>query len=302
MVRVFSHPSALAHSAGPAHPESPARLHAVLAALLAAGYPVTEPAPAGLEAVLRVHPQSYLDRLARVSIRGGGMLDEDTILNAASWDAALGSAGGALAAVDSALGGTPAFAAGRPPGHHALASRAMGFCLLANVVIAARHAQARGVERVLIVDWDVHHGNGTQDLVEHDPSIRFVSLHEWPAYPGTGRREDRGVANLFNRPMPAGRPRAEYREALWDAVLEATDGWIPALVLISAGFDGLRGDPLGGFTLEPEDFGEWTRRLRTRFAGVPVASVLEGGYDPPRLAEAVLHHLAALTPSPAEAL
>lgn len=292
---VFTHQQCLAHDPGAGHPESPDRLRAVLDRLRrhpACRIVSSDAAPR--EAVLRVHPASYLDHLAAVASGGGGFLDQDTAMGPMSWDAALRAAGSGLAATDAALNGTPAFAAIRPPGHHALQSRAMGFCLLANVVIAARHALAAGCDRVLIVDWDVHHGNGTQSLVEADPAIRFVSMHQWPAYPGTGRSDERGVGNVFNVPMAGGLPRARYLEALWNGVMTATQGWSPDLVLISAGFDGLAGDPLGDFTLEPDDFAEWTRRLRDRFASAGFASVLEGGYDPARLALAVEAHLNAL--------
>ncbi len=298
-MRVFTHAACLRHDAGPGHPESPARLEAVLARVRAGGWSVTEAAPAPREALLAVHPAGYLDRLAAVAAAGGGRLDEDTIMNAASWEAAAGGAGAALAALESALAGTPAFAAVRPPGHHALADRAMGFCLLANAVVAARAAQRAGHRRVLIIDWDVHHGNGTQALVEDDPDIRYVSLHQWPAYPGTGRADERGVDNLFNVPMPPGRPPDEYVEGLWGAVVAATDGWRPGVVVLSSGFDALAGDPLAGFTLEPRHYADLTRRLLDRLPGVPVASLLEGGYAPLRVAEAVAAHLGAFGPAPA---
>jgi acetoin utilization deacetylase AcuC-like enzyme len=212
-----------------------------------------------------------------------------------SWAAALGGAGAVLAAVDHALaGGGHAFAAVRPPGHHCLADRAMGFCLLANVAVAARAAQRAGCDRILIVDWDVHHGNGTQALVERDPAIRFVSLHEAPGWPGTGAETERGVGNIFNVPRPAGLQPTEYLEDLWTAIGAAVAGWTPQLVLISAGFDAMHGDPLGGFTLEPEHFAEWTHRIREAFPGVPIASAMEGGYVPDRLADGVVAHLEAL--------
>jgi acetoin utilization deacetylase AcuC-like enzyme len=213
-------------------------------------------------------------------------------MNADSWAAAVAAAGACLDALDSALAGVPAFAACRPPGHHALADRAMGFCLLANAVIVARAAQRRGLERILIVDWDVHHGNGTQALVGHDPAIRYLSLHQWPAYPGTGRAEERGVGNLFNIPRPPGlRPEA-YVEALWDGVSAATGGWTPELIIVSAGFDGMAGDPLAGFTLEPEHYAIWMQRLRDRLPRAAMVGVLEGGYVPARLADGVIATLA----------
>lgn len=211
-----------------------------------------------------------------------------------SWQAALHAAGATLDATRSALSGVPAFAAVRPPGHHALASRAMGFCLLGNVVIAAREAQAVGVARVLILDWDVHHGNGTQALVEQDPSIRFISMHQWPHWPFSGGADERGVGNILNLPMRAGLPADCYLETFWDAIVAMTTGWQPGLILVSAGFDSMLGDPLGGFTLEPRHYANWTRRLRERFPKTPLAMALEGGYAPSRLADGVLAVVKAL--------
>jgi len=251
--------------------------------------------PAGPELLLRVHEASYLEGLARVAAGGGGVLDPDTTMNDASWDAALGGAGAAVAAVRHALAGRGnSFAAVRPPGHHALRDRAMGFCLLANAVIAAREAQALGAGRVLIVDWDVHHGNGTQALVERDPSIRFVSLHQWPHWPGTGAADETGVGNIFNVPRPAGLPPGQYVRDLDDAVSEALRGWRPELLIISAGFDSMQGDPLGGLTLEPEHYAALVAGWRERLPAVPIAALLEGGYAPERIAEGVLATLGAL--------
>ena len=217
------------------------------------------------------------------------------MLNSASWEAALGAVGATLAAVSHAHDtGRSAFAAVRPPGHHALMDQAMGFCLLATVVIAARHAQTLGRERILIIDWDVHHGNGTQALVESDPTIRFVSLHEWPAYPGTGLESERGAGNVFNVPRPAGLPPAQYVRDHHEAVRQATDRWTPDLILISAGYDSMTGDPLGGFTLEPEHYAELVNSLRDRCPGVALVAVLEGGYAPARVADGVMATLKAL--------
>jgi acetoin utilization deacetylase AcuC-like enzyme len=170
----------------------------------------------------------------------------------------------------------------------------MGFCFVNNVVVAARHAQALGAARVLIVDWDVHHGNGTQALVEQDASIRFVSMHQYPWYPGTGAADERGVGNVFNVPRPPGLPRATYVHDLIEAVDAALTGWTPDALLISAGFDSLGGDPLGGFTLTPEDIANWTAALRTRLDGRPVAAVLEGGYRLDLLAAGVTALVRAL--------
>jgi len=281
---VVWHPACRLHQAGPGHPERPERIATVLEALrapeLTPHVAWAEAVPASRPALERVHPAAYLDGLAALASRGGGALDPDTYLGARSWEAALASAGVAIGAVEAALaraGGT-AFGATRPPGHHALSERAMGFCFLNNVAIAARHAQANGCSRVLIVDWDVHHGNGTQAVVAADPSVRFVSMHQYPWYPGSGAEDERGVGNVFNVPRPPGLPRAVYVRDLLAAVAAATGDWRPDLLLISAGFDSLAGDPLGGFTLEPEDMASWTTTLRERLSPVPVAVVLEGGY------------------------
>lgn len=296
MVPVFTHPDCLRHDPGPDHPETPARLQVLLArARRYVSAQVTDSSPVRREALLAVHPEPYLRGLEEMSARGGGVLFLDTILSEASWEAAVGAAGAALSAVDHALAGRGnAFAAVRPPGHHALAGKGMGFCLLNNVVIAARHARRAGRERVLIIDWDVHHGNGTQALVETDPTIRYVSLHQHPWYPGTGMADERGVGNIFNVPRGPGRPASLYVEDLWAAVLAAARGWSPDLVLVSAGFDAMAGDPLGGFTLEPEHYRYLTLRLREQLASTPIVGILEGGYVPSRLAEGVLAHVGAL--------
>jgi acetoin utilization deacetylase AcuC-like enzyme len=296
VIPVFTHPDCLRHDPGPDHPETPARLRVLLErARRDVTADVIEAPGAPLDALRAVHPDSYLQSLEAMSARGGGALFLDTILNHASWAAAVGAAGALLAAVNHAHAGRGnAFAAARPPGHHALAGKGMGFCLLNNVVIGARQAQRAGRERVLIVDWDVHHGNGTQALMERDPSLRYVSLHQHPWYPGTGMAEERGVGNVFNVPRGPGRPASMYVEDLWSAIVAATEGWSPELVLVSAGFDAMAGDPLGGFTLEPGHYRDLTLRLRDRLPDVPVVGLLEGGYVPTRLAEGVLAHLAAL--------
>ncbi len=295
-VAVFTHPDCLRHDPGPDHPETPARLRVLLERLAREpAAALQDAAPAPRPALLAVHGDAYLRSVEALSARGGGALFLDTILNDASWAAALGAAGAALAAVDHAHAGRGhAFAAVRPPGHHALASQGMGFCLVNNVVVAARHAQRLGRDRVLIVDWDVHHGNGTQALIETDPSVRYVSLHQWPWYPGTGAAEERGVGNVFNVPRGPGHPPELYVDDLWAAIAAATTGWSPDVALVSAGFDAMLGDPLGGFTLEPGHYADLTRRLRERLPDAPVVGLLEGGYIPARLAAGAAAHVQAL--------
>src|SRR5256885_952674 len=215
---VVWHPACRLHQAGAGHPERPERVAAVLDALrapaLAAEVEWVEATPAPREALERVHQPSYLDALEALAAQGGGALDPDTVLGPGSWEAALASAGVALTAVERGImrdGGT-SFGVTRPPGHHALADRAMGFCFLNNVALAARHAQHLGRRQVLIVDWDVHHGNGTQAIVERDATVRFVSMHQYPWYPGTGAADERGVGNIFNVPRPPGHAAAALEE------------------------------------------------------------------------------------------
>ncbi len=296
---VVWNPACRHHYGGAGHPERPQRFEAVLEALrspeLAALISWVEAPAATREAIERVHPPEYLDLLEALAGRGGGALDADTFLGPRSWESVLASAGVALAAVEQGLASGRAFGITRPPGHHALAARAMGFCFLNNVVLAARHAQALGCARVLIVDWDVHHGNGTQALVEHDASIRFVSMHQYPWYPGTGAAEERGVGNVFNIPLPGGLPRAVYARDFLAGVDAALAQWSPDMLLISAGFDSLAGDPLGEFTLEPDDIVDWTEALRARMGTRPVVGVLEGGYRLDLLAAGVVAHVRALS-------
>jgi acetoin utilization deacetylase AcuC-like enzyme len=295
-VPVFTHPSCLQHDPGRGHPETPARLRAILDRLRTEpGVELREAEPSGREPLLAVHPASYLEKLESLSARGGGALFLDTILSRESWTAVLGGTGAVLAAVDHAVDGRGhAFAAIRPPGHHALAAKGMGFCLVNNVVVAARHGQASGRSKALIIDWDVHHGNGTQALVETDPSVRYVSLHQYPWYPGTGAADERGVGNIFNVPRGPGKPPSLYVGDLWAAIVAATTGWSPDLVLVSAGFDAMAGDPLGGFTLEPEHYADLTTRLRHQLPKTPIVGLLEGGYVPERLAAGLLAHLREL--------
>ena len=256
---------------------------------------------ASIEEIELAHDPAYIASVRVLAEQGGGRLDADTVASSGSWDAATAGAGCVLSAVDLSVGGIHprSFCAIRPPGHHAVHNRAMGFCLFGNVAIAAHYAMRKhGVRKVLIVDWDVHHGNGTQALVQSDPNIHFVSMHQWPWYPGTGAAEDRGPHNtIWNLPMPPGLPRTDYIEALERGIDAASSGFIPDLILISAGFDSLAGDPLGGFTLELDDFEALTRSLVARaesWCGGRIVSALEGGYAPDRVAQAVVRHLGAL--------
>ena len=287
------------HYGGAGHPERPQRFEAVLEALrrpeLAALISWIAAQPAERSAIERIHSREYVSMLEKLAERGGGALDADTFLGPRSWESVLAAAGVALSAVEQGIRTGTAFGITRPPGHHALAARAMGFCFLNNVVLAARQAQQLGQHRVLIVDWDVHHGNGTQALVEHDRSIRFVSMHQYPWYPGTGAEGERGVGNVFNIPRPGGLPRAVYARDFLAGVDAALSGWEPDILLISAGFDSLNGDPLGEFTLEPDDITQWTEALRERMGARPVVAVLEGGYRLDLLAAGVVALVRALS-------
>ncbi len=249
------------------------------------------------------HDASYIDAVSAIIARlqEPANLTPDTVISPGSFAAATAAVGCVLDGVDRALDGRSlrSLCGVRPPGHHALRDEAMGFCLFGNVAIAAHYArQRRGLERVLIVDWDVHHGNGTQALVEHDPGIHFVSMHQWPWYPGTGAAEDRGPhESVWNVPMPPGLAAGVYVDALLEAVEAAATGFSPDLVLISAGFDSLAGDPLGGFTLEVSDIVQLTRELVRRAEGWcqgRIVSALEGGYVPERVGAACVAHLRAL--------
>lgn len=282
-VHIVTHGACLAHECLAHQPERPERLVAILDELekpdLKAGLTWHTAPEATRAQIERCHPPSYIDRIESFCAAGGGALDPDTSVVPKSWPAALRSIGGAIHGVHLALDhGENAFVAVRPPGHHAESEAAMGFCLFGNVALAAHEALTRNdVERVLIVDWDVHHGNGTQALVERNPAIRFISLHQWPLYPGTGRAEERGVGNVWNVPRPPGLNPETYVQDLATTIEEATRDWSPQLVLISAGFDAMRGDPLAGFTLEAEHYRGWTEQLRS--VGGPVVAVLEGGYN-----------------------
>ena len=302
-VAFISHPDCGRHDTGWGHPEHVGRLRAIPRALredpeLFAELLHVEARHATPNELALAHDPVYVERVHALSEAGGGALDADTVVSEGSWDAGRAAVGAVLEAVDMVLDGraTRGFAGVRPPGHHALRARGMGFCLFGSIAIGAHYARSRHkISRVLIVDWDVHHGNGTQALVQDEPEIRFVSMHQWPWYPGTGPASDRGPhGSAWNVPMPAALPAAQYLAALFRAVDEATREWTPEVVLVSSGFDSLAGDPLGGFTLEIEDVSILTHELVDRastWCGGRIVSALEGGYAPERLGKGVVAHL-----------
>ena len=283
------HPSSLEHDTG-LHPERADRIRALEAALTARdwlGWDVREALPASEQQLLAVHAAEHLERV-RDACERGGQLDPDTPVVPASWDAALHAAGGACALVDALLGDGAAtgLAALRPPGHHAEPDRAMGFCLFSNVAIAARHAiAAHGVERVAVLDWDVHHGNGTQAAFYDTAEVLFVSLHRWPFYPGTGAAGETGhgagEGYTLNLPQAGGSDGSAWLTAIDRQALPAIRAYRPDLILVSAGFDAHRDDPLGGCLLDSSTYGEMALRVAglTAELGVPAGAVLEGGYD-----------------------
>jgi acetoin utilization deacetylase AcuC-like enzyme len=310
------HPDCGLHDTGWRHPEHQGRLPAVAhavykdtPALLAAVLQV-EGVPAAVADLLRVHHEAYVELVRSACARAeesGELLrlDPDTVVSPATWAAALAAAGCALTATRLVLDGdaASAFAACRPPGHHASARRAMGFCLFNNVAVAARWAQQeRGVGRVLIVDFDVHHGNGTQDIFYQDPDVYFLSLHLRHHYPGTGQEAERGsgagTGTTRNVALERGTSPADYHRRFDEALAAALMEFSPELVLVSAGFDCLAGDPLGGLQLEPADVYRLMRRL-VEAGAAPVVGVLEGGYVPKRIGAGVVAVLRALADLPA---
>ena len=294
------------HDPGRGHPERPARLDAVLAGIDLVGVEHTAlPRRAATRAELeRVHPAAHLDRLEQLCLGGGGPLDADTAVSERSYEAAVFAAGAGLAAIAALDAGSDAsaFLAVRPPGHHAVPAHAMGFCLVNNVAIAAAALVDRG-ERVVVVDWDAHHGNGTQEIFESSPSVLYVSLHEWPLYPGTGRLDETGIGaglgTTLNIPVPAGATGDVYLEALDTVVAPAVAQFAPTWVLVSAGYDAHRADPLTGLGLSAGDFADLTARV-VGFAPVPgrVVVFLEGGYDLVALRDSVAATVGTLAGTP----
>ncbi len=315
------HPACALHDPGWKHPEHQGRLPAIVNAIyhetpaLLHAVLQREAELASTAALLRVHTEQHVERIeaaaAQAEREGEAVsLDRDTVVSAASWEAARAAAGCAITAADLVLRGEArtAFSLARPPGLHATEDRAMGFCLFNNVAVAARHIQAEWrVGRVLIVDWDVHHGNGTQDIFYDDPSVCFLSLHLRDHYPGTGLAEERGlgagIGTTRNVELPHGLPAAEYRRIFAEQLETTLAEFEPDFVFISAGFDCLAGDPLGGLLLEPADLHAMTRLLIERTAataGGRVVAVLEGGYAPARLGAGVVRVLRALAGLPPE--
>ena len=303
-VALITHTACLEHDTGPYHPECPDRLRYVLAALEAEAFHslLREQAPlATREQLLRVHPAEHVDRILGIHPRPGDIvaLDGDTMMSEGSAEAALRAAGGAVMGVDAVLDGwaRSVFVATRPPGHHAERAMPMGFCLFANAAIAARHAQVRGVERVAVVDFDVHHGNGTQDIFAADATLFYASSHQYPCYPGTGAANERGVGNVFNAPLPPGSGSAAFRAAWERLLLPALDAFAPGLLIVSAGFDAHKADPLAQLRLETADFAWITAELMTvaeKHCGGRLVSVLEGGYDLDALAASAASHVGTL--------
>ena len=301
---LFTHPSMLTHEPPPGHAEHPGRLQAVLDALEGMDLDRREAPHASREAIARVHPTNYIEALepafaethdARVR------LDPDTYISAGSREAIYRAAGACVAAVDAVMAGEDdmAFCAVRPPGHHAEPMSPMGFCIFNNVAIGALHAlEAHGLSRVAVVDFDVHHGNGTQTIAERDPRVFFASTHQAPLYPGTGAANETGIArNVVNAPLPAGAKSAQWRQAMETKVLPALDAFAPEFILVSAGFDAHKADPLAQMELEDADFA-WgahaLRKIALQRCNGRLVSTLEGGYDLAALASSASAYLTAL--------
>jgi acetoin utilization deacetylase AcuC-like enzyme len=308
-VHLIYDPAYLKHDTGPAHPETARRLEVILQTLnhnarLAGRLRRVAPNPASDEDIVRCHRAELIGHIRSLCDRGVEYIDADTRISRESFDVARLAAGAAVAAVDTAMSedGGRVFCVLRPPGHHATISRAMGFCLFNNAAIAARYAQAKyGIERVLVVDWDVHHGNGTQEIFWTDSTVFYFSTHQYPYYPGTGAADERGAGKgegfTLNVPLRAGTSAHDHREAFQTALAAIEKKFPPDLIVISAGFDSRRGDPLGGLMLDDTDFAEMTKdvlRLAEKHCAGRVVGLLEGGYNLDLLGGSVGSHIAAL--------
>ncbi len=304
VTRLYTNPIFLEHLTPPGHPERPDRLRAVERMLDDEAFADLDRviAPKGdEETILYAHPREFVERVrAAIPQEGIVSLDADTNVSPKSWQAAVTAVGAANAAVDDVFEGRAAnvFVASRPPGHHAEKTTAMGFCLFNTAAIAARYAQRRhGVERVAIIDWDVHHGNGTQDIFWDDPTVMYCSTHQMPLYPGTGAKSETGVGNIVNAPLAPQTGSDVFRDAFNSRVLPAIDGFAPDLIIISAGFDAHHRDPLAEINLTEDDFDWATGQLMeraTRHAGNRLVSLLEGGYDLQGLAFSVAAYVGRL--------
>ncbi len=303
---LISHPAFLDHDTGEYHPERPDRLRALLGALedpAFDGLKRVEAPMATHEQLVRVHPAELVETILSVRPPPGELVnvDPDTVISTGTAEAVQRAAGAVVLAVEAVMGGkcSNAFAAVRPPGHHASATLPGGFCLFNNVAIGARHAQAKyGIKKVAIVDFDVHHGNGTQAIAESDPSLFYASTHQFPFYPGTGSARERGIdGNVVNMPLAAGSGGSAFRTAWADGILPRLDDFAPELLIVSAGFDAHRRDPLAQLNLEVEDFAWLTRELLAladKHCRGRVVSALEGGYDLEALAASAAAHVAVL--------
>ena len=302
--RLYTHLACLDHDTGTGHVERPDRLRAVLAALEAgafAGLDRHEAPKADVSDIVRVHPRAFVEELLSVlPAESLAALDADTIVSPGSEEAALRAVGAVCAAVDAVQAGDAAnaFCAVRPPGHHAEPTRPMGFCIFNSVAVAAMRARAiHGLDRVAVIDFDVHHGNGTQAMFEADRHLFYASTHQWPLYPGTGAAEETGVGNIVNAPLPPGADSDDFRKAMDRRVLPALRRFGPDLILISAGFDAHRADPLAGLELESDDFAWATDALcavADECCDGRVVSILEGGYELAALADSAAAHVERL--------
>ncbi len=302
--RLYTHPIYLEHLTPAGHPERPDRLRAIERVLADEAFADLDrqQSPEGDPAtILYAHPEEFVEKVrSRIPEEGIARIDTDTSASPKSWQAALTAIGAANAAVDDVFSGTAdnVFVAARPPGHHAEKVTAMGFCLFNNAAIAARHAQrVHGAERVAIVDWDVHHGNGTQDIFWDDPSVLYCSTHQMPLYPGTGAKDETGAGNIVNAPLTAGTGSDTFRDAFLSCVLPEIDRFQPDLIIISAGFDAHHRDPLAEINLDEDDFDWATGELMDkagRWSDNRLVSLLEGGYDLHGLAFSVAAHVRRL--------